>query len=172
MASSGIVLCCIVVAFVFPQAGSVQVVDQASAIQTVVKTDPTTSWITDREETICFQGETDYVKDVLRRLVESNLQIGYQDSKVMPGECNTTAAGFTKQAPWGLDEDGDNYWKKKWMQKCFPGLFLWLDGNPENKDWKFYMQVVDYMNINYIAEYNELHPDQANQTEATTKCDE
>ena len=172
MVSSGIILCCIVVAFTFPQAGTVQVVDQASATQTVDKTEPTTSWITDRDRNICLEGETHYVRDVLRRLVESNLQIGYQDTKIMLGECNSTTAGYATKGPWG-----NLFKKKRWMQTCFPGLVFWLeDPKPEDtqsfRSINKYLNTLDDMLVNYITEYYELHPDQAIQAKATVKCDE
>ena len=171
MVSSSIILCCIVVAFAFLQAGTVQVADQASAMQTVDNAKPTTSWIKDKGDMICFEGETDYVKDVLRRLLESNLQTGFQDAIVTKGQCDDHNAGFPKKAPssFGASFNKLVRWQEE-MLECFPGLLLRYDRCIPS--CHAYIKNLDKLQIDYMAEFNELHPDQANQTKVTLKCDE
>mmetsp|Transcript_9594 Transcript_9594/g.22014 ORF Transcript_9594/g.22014 Transcript_9594/m.22014 type:complete len:151 (+) Transcript_9594:72-524(+) len=93
------------------------------------------AYIIPKGETVCMQGPEDYMKDVLERLVQSNMQLGWVDSTVTLGHC--TDLGYVHSNPEG----------------CFPEATLFFDDVEEHTSH------IASMDMEFVRMYEEAHPE-------------
>ena len=148
MASSRVILACVAATLTVPQ---------VYAVQQILDTAPTTSCIKAEKNIMCVEGDTDYIEDALKRLQASNLQTGWQDSKVMAGPCKDQ--GMPNHVDWIVSGK---------LGECFPNATLWLKPEKNDGAYKVMSRAMNFNNKK-LAEFNANHPDD-NQAEIKIDC--
>ena len=157
MLNSGVILVCVAMTLTIPQAYAVQQI-----LDTAEET-PSMSCILARDDLMCLQADTAYIEDALKRLQASYTQTGWLDSKVIPG---------TKHCCYdqGLKRENHNpLTPAHLLGGCFEKASFWFDDDKDPEFLKMYEMMTMYMDVGFMAEYNDLHPG-ANVTTTGIDC--
>eukprot|EP00420_Gonyaulax_spinifera_P033283 CAMPEP_0197874602 /NCGR_PEP_ID=MMETSP1439-20131203/4081_1 /TAXON_ID=66791 /ORGANISM="Gonyaulax spinifera, Strain CCMP409" /LENGTH=151 /DNA_ID=CAMNT_0043493745 /DNA_START=89 /DNA_END=544 /DNA_ORIENTATION=- len=91
------------------------------------------SYIIPKGGAICREGPTDYIKEVLQRLRNSPVRMGWQ-----PATTNVTKGGCSQRGFTHSSAD-----------KCFPKAQVWVDDNEQHKEY------AKKMDLEFMGEFRK-----------------
>merc|ERR1719464_2249312 len=94
------------------------------------------SYISPMRDFLCLEGEKSYLKQVLSRFQDSNMNPAWKNTLVKEGTC----------ADQGFEKDPSPI-------RCFPNSSVWLPKDPDT------LSKMDQIGMEFVADYRKDHPD-------------
>lgn len=94
------------------------------------------SYISPKRDFLCLEGEQSYLKQVLVRFQDSNMNPAWKNTLVKEGTC----------ADHGFEKDPSPI-------RCFPNSSVWLPKDPDT------LSKMDQIGMEFVADYRKNHPD-------------